>query len=100
MTAARQPRQGTTIATVALVAVGVAVALHWERAIRERLAQLAAAGERLTNIGDALREREEIASAMFVALADARSALLATVENLGNMPTQPDAPTTENGETS
>jgi hypothetical protein len=79
------------IAAAALIAIDLVFTQRWERIIRERAVHLnqaiAALDANLVELRDKesrLVERESIAGAMFEALADARSALLATVQNLEN----------------
>lgn len=76
-------------AAAALITLDVIVMRRWERIIQARIEVLQRATEvntewaaRLNDWSSHLTEREEIASAMFAALADARSALLATIENM------------------
>ena len=79
------------IAAAALIAIDLVFTQRWERIIRERAVHLNQAIAALDANLAALRdqearsaERESIAAAMFDALADARSAILATVQNLEN----------------
>jgi hypothetical protein len=79
------------IAAAALIAIDLVFTQRWERIIRERAVHLnqaiAALDANLAALRDQearLAERESIAAAMFDALADARSAILATVQNLEN----------------
>lgn len=77
-------------AAAALVALDYAFTRRWERIIRERAVHLDKAASELELAWEVYRdsvsqleEREQISSAVFAALADARSAIIATVENMG-----------------
>lgn len=73
--------------TAAVISFDLLFTRRWERIIRKQAAQTALLGAELegwrSSLADyhsRLQEREEIAAAMFGALADARSALVATID--------------------
>ena len=77
------------LAASALIVIDLLFTRRWERIIRHRAKLLDESAEHLASSWESHREadarlveRESILPALFEALADARSALLATVENL------------------
>lgn len=84
-------RRTFILAVASLIALDIAFMRRWERLLQLRSHELDVRSEAVDDLRDRLDERDSILSGMFSALAEARSALLRSIEQL-NMQIDDDDP--------